>query len=656
MINENDPKIDEPVETAPEEIKPPKARLGFLTSAWWEKLPDQVRARKLWKVVPTFVLPGLAVLVALKVFSYDLGLPPVVFSILLILFLCALPALVFRRWRLAEPTGPPLNLGPEVIVFSICGLAAFLLVLKVLTDPTQTPIAIQDKSIAILPFTNLGGGVDAESISDGFTEDVIRRLSKVGDMRVISPSSVMPYKRTQKTLAEIGQELGVGVILEGTFRRSADGVQVTGQLIDARTDRRFWSGTYDRDLEGLFKIQAELARQVARQLRVRLTADIQAVLEKGPTDNMEAYLQYLRGRDLLNRGTQADNDRAVQAFERALVFDPNYAQAHAGLAAAFTMRCFRFGLPATWLDQAVATAQKALALDSELAEGHEALGFALDAKGDLDGARRSYEEALKTNPNDGTLVFRLGNVYYALGRYDEALRWLRKACDLQPGVAQAYALVGLQYYNLGYEGPARVWLDRAITAQPNALYAHAALVYVDLVGGRTEQAIDRMEPLLKAYAEAPLVLEAAGDVKIVARDHQTARLFYEKIAEQPGASPMAQVKLAAVLLRLGERSRAEILLRQNLNLLLRNPLLDGNSRTAGLRYVLADIYALLNNKEEALTSLERAFARGFKDRWLTVDPLLDNVRGDARFRDLLTRYQAQIDEMRRRVEELGLDQ
>ena len=656
MINENDPQIDEPVEPSPEEAKPPKPRLAFLTSAWWEKFPAEARARKLWKVLPTFVLPGLAVLVAVKVLSYDLGLPPAVFSVLLILFLCALPALVFRRWRLAEPTGRSLNLGPEVIVFSVCGLAAFLLVVMVLTNPTQTPIAIQDKSIAVLPFSNLGGGADAETISDGFTEDVIRRLSKIGDMRVISPSAVRSYKKTQKSLAEIGQELGVGIILEGTFRRSADRVQVTGQLIDARTDKRFWSGTYDRDLEGLFTIQAELARQVARQLRVRLTADVEALLEKGPTDNMEAYIQYLRGRDLFNRGTQADNERAVKAFERAIVFDPNYPQAYAGLAAAFVMRSASFGQPPSWLDQAVVTAQKAVALDPAIAEGHEALGFALDAKGDLDGARRSYEEALKTNPNDGTLVFRLGNVYYALGRFDEALRWLRKACDLQPGVAQFYALVGLQYYNLGYEGPARIWLDRAITSQPNALYAHAALVYVDLAAGRTEQAIDRMEPLLKAYAEAPLVLEAAGDVKLVAKDYQTARLFYERIAEQRASSPQVQVKLAAALLRLGERSAADQLLRVNLSLLLRNPLLDGNSRTAGLRYILADIYALLNNKGEALASLERAFARGFKDRWLTIDPLLDSVRAEAGFRDLLTRYQGQIDEMRRRVEELGLDQ
>ncbi len=655
MIHEDDPKIDEPAETEGEAVKPPRPRSEFLTSAWWKNLPAQARTRKMWKALP-IVLPALFILVALRLLSYDLGLPTVVFDVLLIIVVCGLPAFLFRRWRVGNPKGPPLNLGPEVIVFSVCGLAAFLLVVKALTDPTHTPIAIQDKSIAVLPFTNTGGGVNTEAISDGFTEDVIRRLSKVGEIRVISPSSVKAYKKTQKPLREIGRELGVGIILEGTFRRAGNRVQVTGQLIDARTDKRFWSGAYDRDLEDLFSIQAQLARQVARQLRVRLSSGVEALLEKGPTENMDAYLEYLRGRDLFNRGTQADNERAVQAFERTLIFDPNYAQAHAGLAFAFTTRTLRYGMPPTWLDRAVATAQKALALDPGLAEGHEALGFALDAKGDLEGARRAYEEALKTNPNDGTLVSRLGNVYYALGRYDEALRWLRRACELRPGVAQDYALVGIQYYNLGYDGPARIWLDRALTVQPNALYAHTALVYVDLVAGRTEQAIDRMEPLLKAYPEAPLILEAAGDVEIVAQDYQIARLFYEKIAERPGASALSQAKLAAVLLRLRERAKADQLLRQSLDRALRDPLLDSGGRTAGLRYVLADIYALLNRKEEALSSLERALEKGFKDRWLTVDPLLDNIRGEARFRDLLAQYRAQVAEMRRRVEELGLDQ
>jgi tetratricopeptide (TPR) repeat protein len=464
----------------------------------------------------------------------------------------------------------------------------------------------------------------------------------------------MPYKGTKKGLRQIGLELGASVILEGSVRRAGDKVRIVGQLIDARTDRHLWAETYDRGLSDVFAIQGDVARQIARELRIRLSPVVRKRLETPAVVRPEAYAAYLRGRESYYRYTAEDNERAVSLFQKALEIQPDYALAFAGLGDAFALRVLNFGYPPPWLDRAMESSQKAIELNPDLAEGYKALGLVYDAKGDLREALRTYEKALDLNPNYAPVLANIGSVNYSLGRFDEALRWQRNAAVLQPGVARTFSSVGLQYYQLRYDGQAALWLEKALSFQPKAIFPTVVLAFVDLMAGRTGAAREKLAGTLNASPENATALDAAGDVELVAGRYAEARNHYEKMgAASAGGIPGN--KLAFAILRLGDDRTARKILERNIGEYLKRPDLDREGSGPDAQYGLAESYLLLGKTSEALDRLEAAFRLGYRDRWLTLDPLLEGIRKEPRFLNLLSKFEEQIASMRKRVEELGLD-
>ncbi len=277
-------------------------------------------------------------------------------------------------------------------------LVAVALIALYLFLPPKTA-SVERKSIAVLPFKNLSEEKENEYFSDGITEDIITQISKIGDLKVISRTSVMQYKNKEKSLREIGKELGVATVLEGSVRRAGNQLRIVAQLIDASSDEHLWAETYDRELTQIFAIQSDVAQKIAAALKAKLSPAEKERIEKKPTENLTAYDYYLKGREYYYHYRKQDNENAIELFKRALELDPSYALACAGLGDAYGQRFIKFGFNDAWLDSSIVTSTRAISLNPSLAEGYKALGLAYMAKG---GHRKSLEanrKAVELNPS-----------------------------------------------------------------------------------------------------------------------------------------------------------------------------------------------------------------------------------------------------------------
>jgi TolB-like protein/class 3 adenylate cyclase/cytochrome c-type biogenesis protein CcmH/NrfG len=291
----------------------------------------------------------------------------------------------------------------------------------------------QEPSIAVLPFANLSADPENEYFSDGITEEILTALTKLGDLKVISRTSIMQYKGTSKSVREIGSELGVGMVLEGSVRRARDRVRITAQLIDAGTDRHLWAENYDRDLDDIFAIQSDVAQRIVETLKVQLTPREKARIAERPTEDVQAYEWYLKGRHYLSRRTAPTLRQAIERFRKAVAADPSFAQAWVGLADGLVLLAHYSATPLTEVaDEARAAAERALALDPDLGEAEVSLGFLADSEWKWEEAERRFRRGLELRPGYAVGYHWFGNYLSTVGRYDEAIATLRRALSLDP--------------------------------------------------------------------------------------------------------------------------------------------------------------------------------------------------------------------------------
>jgi len=333
------------------------------------------------------------------------------------------------------------------------------------------------RSLAVLPLANLSGNPDQEYFSDGMTESLITDLAKIGALKVISRTSVMTYKGTRKPLREIAEELRVDAVLEGSALRSGGRIRITAKLIDAKTEQSLWAESYDRNFADVLVLQSEVARAVAHQVRARLTPQEQTRLASARAVNPEAHNAYLHGAFLILRPTRQNLDTAQRYFELALEKDPNYALAHAGIARVWLER-----QQASWVTpreggpKVTAAAQKALALDSGLAEVHYTLAVMKEwVRWDFAGAEASFRRAIELDPS-----YPDARVYYArllnlLKRPDEAMAQIERALELDPHNALFRAQYAHELNAVSRHDEAIVQARRALAADSNQEQAEAAL-------------------------------------------------------------------------------------------------------------------------------------------------------------------------------------
>jgi TolB-like protein/Tfp pilus assembly protein PilF len=359
------------------------------------------------------------------------------------------------------------------------------------------------RSVAVLPFTNLSANQENEFFSDGVTETILMTLTKLGGLKVISRTSVMRYKGTAKPIRQIGEELDVTTILEGTVQRAGDRVRITAQLIDARTDEHLWADTYDRNLDDIFAIQSEVAERIAGSLKATLTPAEKKRLESRPTENVEAYEWYLKGRDVLAKRTETSLRQAIELFRKAVAMDPAFALAWAGLADAYALLLSYSSTPIVQADSdARAAAEKALVLDPGLGEAHASLGLVANNRWEWKEAEREYLKALELNPAYASAHHWYGNLLTNLGRHDEGVRYLERALELDPLSLPIHNGLAIAHLNARHFDKAIEILRKVIAIDPGYVFAVMNLAEINEEKGDLEAAADawdkasRLDPSL----------------------------------------------------------------------------------------------------------------------------------------------------------------
>jgi TolB-like protein len=310
-----------------------------------------------------------------------------------------------------------------------------------------------EKSIAVLPFENLSSDEEQAWFSDGITDVIINQLSKISDLRVLGRTSTLKYKETEekKSIAEIGEELGVNFIIEGTVQRQENKMRISVQLIRALNEGHIWSDIYDREWKDIFDIQSDIAQRIAMELKTALTPEVKEQIEKSQTNNPEAYNLYLQGRFHWYKRTEEGLNKSVEYFEKALAADPNYALAYAGLADAYFIQTWWRWIP--WIEghtRAKEYALKALEIDKNLAEAHTVLGGILNWNDwNFEEARKELLLAVKLDPN-----FAIARQYYSelldvLRENYEARLQINIALKLDPFYPMLHSMSSMYYYNEG---------------------------------------------------------------------------------------------------------------------------------------------------------------------------------------------------------------
>jgi adenylate cyclase len=363
-------------------------------------------------------------------------------------------------------------------------------------------LELPDKpSIAVLPFNNLSDDPKHEYFSDGITNDLITDLSKFRELFVIASNSVFTYKGKPVIVKEVGRDLGVRYVLEGSVQRASERVRINAQLIDATTGHHLWAERYDRDLKDLFAVQDEIVQTIVATLAVKLTRLEQERAFAKPTSNLEAYDYVLRGWEYQSRTTRSANFKAQQMFQRAIELDPRYASAYVGLGTthrdAYLDGWTEF--PGQALEQAHDLAQKALSLDESNAAAHALLGDVYNRWGQYDLAIREMERAIELNPNDWKNYVARGRVMLWSSRPDQAIRSLETALRFNPNMNAELVLLGLAYYLKGRYDESIRTLERGVGREPDSVWNHVVLAAAYAQSGRSEDAVRAAATVLRLH-------------------------------------------------------------------------------------------------------------------------------------------------------------
>ena len=387
------------------------------------------------------------------------------------------------------------------------------------------------RSIAVLPLENLSAQPGEEYLADGITDQLITDLANISSLRVIPRGSVMQYKGARKSLPEIGRQLNVDVIVEGTVARSGDRVRVTAQLIEAAADRHLWAESYERDVRDLLALQREVAAAIAARIQATLTARERSGLMTAPRVNPDAYLAYIKGRVYWNQRTQGALEKGVASFQQSIDIDPGYAPAYAGLADCYTALGYGSYLPPkVAFERARAAAIQALVLDGELADPHASLGYVkLYYDWDFAGAEREFQRAIALNPNSVT-AHQWYSVYLtAMGRFEEARREIRRAQQLDPFSPAINTDVGFVEYYSGRYPEAVKQLRATLDPNPSFPLAHLWLGRAYEAQQRHDEAVSAFTTAAQVLVDWPVTMAALGHVFAVSGRHAEARRMLDDL-------------------------------------------------------------------------------------------------------------------------------
>ena len=582
----------------------------------------ELKRRNVYKVAVAYaVIAWLLIQVATQVFPF-FEIPNWAVRLVVLVLIAGFPVALVFSWAfeitpegivretdvesgksVTHHTGKKIVAITIVLAIVASGLLAFRLFGPKLVVPrhdasparTEVATAIPEKSIAVLPFDSLSEDKSNAYFAEGVQDEILTRLAKVADLKVISRTSTQHLKSVPDDLPQIARQLGVAHVLEGSVQRANDQIRVNVQLINALTDTHLWAETFDRKLTDIFAVESEIAKTIADTLQAKLSGSEQHAIAARPTENTEAHQLYLKGRFFWNKRTANDLKKSIEYFEQAIAADPNYALAYAGIADAYVwLPGYTAGTPQDCYPKAKAAAMKALQLDDTLAEAHTTLALAIWLYDfDASQAIKEFQRAIELNPNYAIAHQQYGNnTLSALGRFDDAIAEGKRAVELDPLSLVINTDMGSDYYYARRYDEAIAQLHKTLEMDPGFYIAH-------LVLGQ--------------------VLDAKGDRDAAIVECQKARALND--------DPSVLGVLARAHGLSGNKMEAE-------------KILDHMKKLSKERYVSAYSFALvylgLGDKEEALRWLEQSYQdrAGSDIGFIRVDPLLDPLRGDPRFEAL----------------------
>ena len=358
-------------------------------------------------------------------------------------------------------------------------------------DAASTPRE-ERPSIAVLPFINMSGDPEQEYFSDGITEDIITDLSKVSGLFVVARNTAFTYKGKTVEVPEVAKRLGVNFVLEGSVRKAGSRVRVTGQLIHGKDGGHVWADRYDRDLTDIFAIQDEITHAIVEQLKVKLLPQEKKSIAQAPTDNIEAYTYYLRGRQFIQRHSKANYQLARRMFLKAVELDPVYARAYAGIADCDSFLYLHYNAPVE-IEAILAASARALALDDKLAEPHASRALALSLRKAWDDATKEFEKAIELDPNSFEAHYLYGRACVTQGKLERAATLFERAAENNPDDYQAFSMLTHVYRGLGRQADSENAARRAVERAKNELSVHPENARAAYLGGTVLTALGEKE-------------------------------------------------------------------------------------------------------------------------------------------------------------------
>ena len=581
---------------------------------------SELKRRNVYKVAVAYaVVSWLLIQIATQVFPF-FEIPNWAVRLVVLLLIIGFPVALVLSWAyeitpegikleseidparsIARKTGRKIAAFTAVAAAIAAGLFVFQLVrTRSTTSESAGASNIPKKSIAVLPFDSLSEDKSNAFFAEGVQDEILTRLAKVADLKVIARTSTQSFQSTPENLPDIAKQLGVLNILEGSVQKAGDQVRVNVQLINALTNAHLWAETYDRKLNDIFAVESEIAKTIADALQAKLSGSEQRAIAARPTENPEAHEFYLKGRYFWNRRTGANLQKAADYFQQAIGKDPAYALAYSGLADCHVLLPAYADLgsnPRDELPKALQAAHKAVELDDTLGEAHTSLARALASDLQLSAAMSEFKRAIELNPNYATAHQWFGECLQSQGHLDEALAELKRAQELDPLSLIINSVLGFALDTVGKSDEAIAQLRKTIEIDPNFINGHGQLGVVLQHQGRLKEAIAEYEKALSS-SEDPIDLANLAAAYFLADRKPEAQQVWDKLKS------------------LSERQYVPA-------------------------YSMAIAQLAFGNKDEAIRLLEKSYTdhAPFDSAdlgWILVDYRLDPLRSDPRFKKLVT--------------------
>jgi TolB-like protein/Flp pilus assembly protein TadD len=575
----------------------------------------ELKRRNVYKVAVAYIVAGWALSQGIAQVFPVFDIPNWVIRLIVLLIIIGLPIALILAWmfeltpqgirRTETADAMPAAAKPNkyiwiyvVVIGAAVSIGLFLLGRYSAGSKAESGRpggpSLPEKSIAVLPFDNLSRDPDNAYFAEGVQDEILTRLAKVADLKVISRTSTQHFKSTPDNLPQIAKQLGVAHILEGSVQKASDQVRVNVQLINALTDAHLWADTYDRKLTDIFAVESEIAKTIAETLQARLSGSEKSSIAKAPTVNPEAYELYLKGRFFSEKRTGADLRKSIEYYDQAIAKDPGYPLAYVGLADSYLLLSPYGDIPPKEsTPPARAALKKALELDDSLAQAHASSGLLATLELDVHRGISELERAIQLNPNYATAHHWLALPLMAIGQSDRAIAEGKRAIELDPLSLICNADLSWVYFNGHRYDEAEAQARKTLEMDSRFAVAHYYLGGAFQFKGKLTEAIAEYQKAAELNNNDQYSLAMLGQAYARKGQMDDARKVLVRLSEKPKSRYVAPYALAIVLTALGD-------------------------------------------KAHALDELEHGYDEGgFYISLITVDPFFDDLRGDPRFEALV---------------------